>query len=214
MDHVQGPCLQKRFKGLSQVHILPGSNWRRGGMLQLPVLVCQVPGQHILQPGKMISLKPPGNLYHVRKRKMPKMVNGQGNLGPNHASDPSDIFIQLIQALFRHMHVGKGMGNPVKIIQQRIGRRTFSPCAGPCDLTHLFLHRPQFIYPVQGTAGIPFLGHQELHTEYFDHGKALVHISLQDTAHLLRLHQYAGGPSLFNMGIRIKPYLFPEPSSQ
>ena len=41
---------------------------------------------------------------------MAKMVNGQRNLGANHAPDPSNIFIQLFQALFRHMHVSKGWG--------------------------------------------------------------------------------------------------------
>ena len=34
---------------------------------------------------------------------MAKMVNGQRNLGANHAPDPSNVFIQLFQALFRHM---------------------------------------------------------------------------------------------------------------
>ena len=145
---------------------------------------------------------------------MAKMVNGQRNLGANHAPDPSNIFIQLFQALFRHMHVSKRMRNPIKIIQLRISRRAFSPCAGPCNLTHLFLHGPQFIHPVQRTAVISFLGHQKLHAEYFDHGKSLVHIPLQDAAHLLRFHQNAGGPSLLDVGIRVKSYLIPEPSAQ
>ena len=116
VDDRDAAALEQRLEALLQVDVLAGADRHRGRLLQLPVLVGVLPGDHVLEPGRHVFLDPPGEPDAVLQRDVADVVDGERNLHADHLADLGDVLLQQVEALVGEVQAGEGMEDVVHVV--------------------------------------------------------------------------------------------------
>ena len=71
------PGLEQRLEAFLEVDVLARADRNRCRLLQLPVLLGVLPGDHVLEPGGNVLLDPPGEPDAVLQRDVADVIDGE-----------------------------------------------------------------------------------------------------------------------------------------
>ena len=83
---------------------------------ELLVLGGVLPGDHVLEPGRIVLLDPLRETDAVLQRDVTEMVDGERDLRADHFADLGDVLLQEVEALLGEMQAGEGVADVVHVI--------------------------------------------------------------------------------------------------
>ena len=116
MNHRYASCLEQGQESFLQENVLAGADGHGGAVRQAYILVCQLPGDHILRPGDIVFLDTAAQLDAVLHADMAEMVDGQGDFITDYLTDLAHVVFQEVEALFRNVDTGERMGDILPVV--------------------------------------------------------------------------------------------------
>ena len=117
MDHRHTTRFEQRFEAFLEIDVLAGADGRRTRVRQPDVLIRHLPGEHILVPGQVELIQPPGDLDAVLDADVAEVVGCQRRFIADDSAHVGDVLLQIFQARLRHMNAGEGMHHVLNIVR-------------------------------------------------------------------------------------------------
>ena len=121
MDDRDATTLEQRLEAFLEIDVLAGADRHRRRLLQVPVGIGILPGDHILEPGRNVLLDAPRQTNAALQRDVTDVVDGERDFHPDDIANLGDVLLQQVDALLGEIDAGEGMTHIVQVVDRVAG---------------------------------------------------------------------------------------------